>query len=162
MSAPTPNLFSCRLIAVVSAGREVLIVRRRATALWDLPGGDLRVGEHPEAGIRRLVESDSSTVVAITGLVGIYNRCTPRLSVVFPARQSSDRSGRDQMSSSETRSPGMAAAVSSDPHRYRSVGYGRVATHAPPGVTGSGSDAPLVVTSTVTAPWLGVKVSLPS
>jgi ADP-ribose pyrophosphatase YjhB (NUDIX family) len=85
MSASTPNLFSCKLIAVVIAGREVLIVRKRHTGLWDLPGGDLRVGEHPEAGIRRIVESDSSTVVAITGLVGIYNRSTPRLSVVFGA-----------------------------------------------------------------------------
>ena len=67
MSAPTPNLFSCRLIAVVIAGREVLIVRKRHTGLWDLPGGDLRVGEHPEAGIRRIVESDSSTVLACSG-----------------------------------------------------------------------------------------------
>jgi len=85
VSVSTPNLFSCRLIAVVIAGREVLTVRKRRTGLWDLPGGDLRVGEHPEAGIRRIVESDSSTVVAITGLVGIYNRSTPRLSLVFGA-----------------------------------------------------------------------------
>lgn len=41
-------------------------------------------------------------------------------------------------------------------------GYGRVAIHTPPGGTGSGSDAPVVMTSTVTAPLLGVKVSLPS
>ena len=59
------------------------MVRKRHTGLRDLPGGDLRVGEHPEAGMRRIVESDSSAVVAITGLVGIYNRCTPRLSVVL-------------------------------------------------------------------------------
>jgi len=85
VSSSTPNLFSCRLIAVVIAGREVLMVRKRHTGLWDLPGGDLRVGEHPETGIRRIVESDSSTVVAITGLVGIYNRSTPRLSLVFGA-----------------------------------------------------------------------------
>jgi ADP-ribose pyrophosphatase YjhB (NUDIX family) len=83
VSASNPNLFSCKLIAVVIAGREVLMVRKRHTGLWDLPGGDLRVGEHPEAGIRRIVESDSSTVVAIAGLVGIYNRCTPRLSLVL-------------------------------------------------------------------------------
>ena len=96
------------------------MVRKRHTGLWDLPGGDLRVGEHPEAGIRRIVESDSSTVVAITGLVGIYNRSTPRLSLVFGATPF-----------------------------IRPINC-RVATHAPP-----------VVTSTVTAPWLGVKVSLP-
>src|SRR5664279_2686972 len=60
---------SYKLIAVVVAGREVLMVRKCHTGLWDLPGGDLRVGEHPEVGMRRMVESDSSTVVAITGLV---------------------------------------------------------------------------------------------
>ena len=83
MSVSTPNLFSCKLIAVVIAGREVLMVRKRprpvGSARWRSPGR-----EHPEAGIRRIVESDSSTVVAITGLVGIYNRSTPRLSLVFP------------------------------------------------------------------------------
>lgn len=117
MSASTPNLFSCRLIAVVIAGREVLMVRKRHTGLWDLPSGDLRVGEHPEAGLRRIAESDSSTVVAITG---ICNCSTSRLSLVFP----------------------------STPF-IRPINC-RVATHAPP-----------VVTSTLTAPWLGVKVSLP-
>jgi ADP-ribose pyrophosphatase YjhB (NUDIX family) len=85
VSASNPNLFCCRLIAVVIAGREVLMVRKRHTGLWDLPGGDLSVGEHPETGIRRIVESDSSTVVAITGLVGIYSRSTPRLALVFGA-----------------------------------------------------------------------------
>ena len=35
--------------------------------------------------MRRIVESDSSTVVAITGLLGIYNRSTPRLALVFGA-----------------------------------------------------------------------------
>ena len=41
----TSNLFSCKLIAVVIAGREVLMVWTRHTGLWDLPGGDLRAGE---------------------------------------------------------------------------------------------------------------------
>jgi hypothetical protein len=51
--------------------------------LMRLAGGDFRVGEHPKAGTRRIVEPGSSTVVAITGLVGIYNRGTPRPSLVF-------------------------------------------------------------------------------
>ena len=113
MSVSTPNLFSCRLIAVVIAGREVLMVRKRHTGLWDLPGGDLRVGEHPEAGIRRIVESDSSTVVAITGLVGIYNRSTPRLSLVFGATPIVGPIRPGPMSSNATRSTSTRSTGSS-------------------------------------------------
>jgi len=114
VSASTPNLFSCRLIAVVIAGREVLMIRKRHTGLWDLPGGDLRVGEHPEAGIRRIVESDSSTVVAITGLgrnlQPQHSTAVPGFSVPRPSWAPSDR---DQRSSNATGSTSTRSTGSS-------------------------------------------------
>lgn len=57
------SLFAVKVCAVVTSGREVLLVRRRETGLWDLPGGVLRAGEGIVEALRRLVEHDYVKVV---------------------------------------------------------------------------------------------------
>ncbi|HEY9900665.1 MAG TPA: NUDIX hydrolase [Pantanalinema sp.] len=62
--------------ALVSDGEGRLLLARRAIApflgLWDIPGGYLEAGEHPEAGAVREVREETGLEVAITGFGGIY------------------------------------------------------------------------------------------
>lgn len=81
------SLFAVKVCAVVTSGREVLLVRRRDTGLWDLPGGVLRAGEGVVEALRRLVEQDTGAVIPVLGLTGIYTRQTARLAVVFRSHQ---------------------------------------------------------------------------
>lgn len=81
------SLFAVKVCAVVTSGREVLLVRRRDTGLWDLPGGVLGAGEGVVEALRRLVEQDTGAVIAVLGLTGIYTRQTARLAVVFRSHQ---------------------------------------------------------------------------
>lgn len=86
MSSSPPG-FSVLIAGVITSGREVLLVRRRDTGLWELPGGVLRPGESVVEALRRLVEQDAGVVVAALGLSGIYTRQTPRLTLVFRSHQ---------------------------------------------------------------------------
>lgn len=59
---------------VVRHGR-VLLVRRAiqpALGLWDIPGGFLEAGEHPEAGVVRELREETGLDITITRLLGIY------------------------------------------------------------------------------------------
>jgi ADP-ribose pyrophosphatase YjhB (NUDIX family) len=62
--------------ALVVDGRGRLLLARRAIAPfeghWDLPGGYLEDGEHPEAGAVREVLEETGLAVRVTGFVGIY------------------------------------------------------------------------------------------
>lgn len=82
----TGGLHAVHLAAVVVAGGELLIVRRRS-GLWELPGGSLPVGLSIPDAIRRLVEADTGALVAVHGVTGIYPRLTPRVTITCRASQ---------------------------------------------------------------------------
>jgi ADP-ribose pyrophosphatase YjhB (NUDIX family) len=62
--------------ALVVDGRGRLLLARRAIepfkGKWDLPGGYLEDGEHPETGALREVREETGLTVRITGFGGIY------------------------------------------------------------------------------------------
>lgn len=62
--------------ALVSDDQGRLLLARRAIApfqgRWDLPGGYLEEGEHPEAGALREVREETGLQVRITGFGGLY------------------------------------------------------------------------------------------
>ncbi|MNR89855.1 Bifunctional NMN adenylyltransferase/Nudix hydrolase [compost metagenome] len=62
--------------ALVVDGQGRLLLARRAIepfkGLWDIPGGYLEEGEHPEAGALREVLEETGLKVRITAFVGIY------------------------------------------------------------------------------------------
>lgn len=60
---------------VEDAYGRVLLGRRGinpSKGLWDLPGGFLEPGEHPEAGMRRELEEETGLVVHPVQLLGFY------------------------------------------------------------------------------------------
>lgn len=62
--------------ALVSNPQGELLLTRRAVepfkGKWDLPGGYLEDGEHPEAGAIRELKEETGLTIRITGLGGIY------------------------------------------------------------------------------------------
>jgi len=61
--------------ALVVAEEKLLLVRRAIEPFkgwWDIPGGFLEAGEHPEAGAIREVREETSLQVQLAGLVGVY------------------------------------------------------------------------------------------
>ena len=86
-SAVAPNApvrHTVRLSAVITAGDEVLVVRR-PDGTWDLPGGPFPLGRSIPDAIRDLVAADTGALVAVQGVTGIYPRHTPRLGIVCRA-----------------------------------------------------------------------------
>lgn len=75
----TPSVF----VAVRDDRSRVLLVRRRDSGAWELPGGRVDVGESAvDAGVRETLE-ESGVLVRITGLVGLFT--DPAHVVVSPA-----------------------------------------------------------------------------
>src|SRR5690348_1512777 len=53
----------------------VLLARRGIEpylGMWDVPGGFLEAGEHPEDGVRREMAEETGLDVTITRLIGVY------------------------------------------------------------------------------------------
>lgn len=60
--------------AVVVRADEVLLVRRDAPRLWELPGGKIHAGETPDQAVRREVEEETGVRIEIIELLGWYER----------------------------------------------------------------------------------------
>jgi len=68
------NSKPCAGVLLVRDGR-LLLVRRAFEPFkdwWDVPGGFLAEGEHPEAGAVRELREETGLEVRLTGLVGIF------------------------------------------------------------------------------------------
>lgn len=69
------NSKPCAGAFVTNPEGQLLLTRRAVEPFkgqWDLPGGYLEDGEHPEAGAIRELREETGLTVRITGLVGIY------------------------------------------------------------------------------------------
>ncbi|QSB15176.1 NUDIX domain-containing protein [Natronosporangium hydrolyticum] len=66
--------------AVINNDGHALVIRRRDTDAWQLPGGILELGETLHEGVRREVLEETGVVVEPTRLTGVYKNM--RLGVV--------------------------------------------------------------------------------
>jgi ADP-ribose pyrophosphatase YjhB (NUDIX family) len=60
---------------VVDAQGRVMLTRRAlepARDMWDLPGGFVEAGEHPEDAVRRELREETGLAVELDGLLGIW------------------------------------------------------------------------------------------
>ena len=60
--------------AVVLHEQQVLLVQRDTPRLWELPGGGILPGEHPETTVLREVQEETGVCVEIVELLGWYER----------------------------------------------------------------------------------------
>lgn len=69
------NSKPCAGALVTNEAGQLLLTRRAVEPFkgcWDLPGGYLEDGEHPEAGALREILEETGLVVRITGFGGLY------------------------------------------------------------------------------------------
>lgn len=60
--------------AIIRRGDKVLLslrAREPHAGLWDLPGGFLESGEHPEAGVLREIREETGLAASVVRLVGV-------------------------------------------------------------------------------------------
>ncbi len=66
--------------AVVAEQGRILLVKRSIEpyfGYWDIPGGFLEDGEHPEDGARREVLEEAGIEIKLKGLIGVYVESYP-------------------------------------------------------------------------------------
>lgn len=66
--------------AVVAERGRILLVKRDIQpyfGYWDIPGGFLEDGEHPEDGARREVLEEAGVEIELKGLIGVYVESYP-------------------------------------------------------------------------------------
>ena len=66
--------------AVVAERGRILLVKRDIEpyfGYWDIPGGFLEDGEHPEDGARREVLEEAGVEIELKGLIGVYVESYP-------------------------------------------------------------------------------------
>lgn len=69
------NSKPCAGALIVDSQGRLLLARRAIEPFkgcWDIPGGYLEDGEHPEAGAIREVREETGLTVRLTGFAGIY------------------------------------------------------------------------------------------
>jgi len=80
--------------AIIERGGRILLARRAAPPYrdtWDLPGGFLEAGEHPEAALRRELHEELGARVSAVSFVGFFNDTYgrggfPLLAIIYTAR----------------------------------------------------------------------------
>jgi len=68
---------------VVDEGDRVLVSHRRDLDLWNLPGGQVEVGELPNVAVVREVKEETGLDVEMVRLTGVYGRTDGRADIVF-------------------------------------------------------------------------------
>ncbi len=69
------NSAPCVGVLVTNSCSEVLLVKRAiepAIGCWDIPGGFLESGEHPEAGAKRELLEETGLEIELTELLGFF------------------------------------------------------------------------------------------
>jgi len=73
--APTPTVVAPFVfVAVRRPAGQLLLVRRRDSGVWELPGGRVDLGESALAAAVRETAEEAGLVVRIIGVVGLYTR----------------------------------------------------------------------------------------
>ena len=67
--APVP----CGDAAIVDGDGRILLIQRSDDGLWAMPGGGFHMGETPAEGVAREAREEAGLVVAVDGLVGVYD-----------------------------------------------------------------------------------------
>jgi 8-oxo-dGTP pyrophosphatase MutT (NUDIX family)/quercetin dioxygenase-like cupin family protein len=71
--APTANsLKPAVAVAVFDAAQRLLLVKRRDSGFWAMPGGSMELSDSLESCARREVREETGVDVAITGMIGTY------------------------------------------------------------------------------------------
>jgi len=99
MTNPRPILAAS---AAVFRGQEVLLVKRGqklGQGLWSLPGGKVEFGESTEAAARREMLEETSLVIAVKGLAGLYEIITGDLHYAIACYAAVWESGEPQAAS---------------------------------------------------------------
>ncbi|GAA1626640.1 NUDIX hydrolase [Actinoplanes couchii] len=86
---------SVSVAAVVTDEQSrVLVVQRRDTGKWEIPGGILELNESVHAGVRREVEEETGVTIEPERLTGVYkNLRLGVVALVFRARVTSGTPG---------------------------------------------------------------------
>ena len=73
--APRPTVVAPFVfVAVRRPSGHLLLVQRRDSGVWELPGGRVDIGESAQAAAVRETAEEAGVVVRIIGLVGLYTR----------------------------------------------------------------------------------------
>lgn len=107
MPPPKTPTLAADVVILLPDGRVVLVLRRNPPNGWALPGGFVEVGETVEAAAAREAKEETSLLVTLTDLLGVYS--DPRrdarghtASVVFLGRADGDPKGADDAALART------------------------------------------------------------
>ena len=72
MPKPITPLVSCETF-VTNKNNEVLLVQRRSSGVWAMPGGFHDLGETPEQCATREFQEETGYQIKVTNLIGVYS-----------------------------------------------------------------------------------------
>jgi ADP-ribose pyrophosphatase YjhB (NUDIX family) len=79
---PANSMAPTAFAAVRDREGRILLVRRRDSGNWELPGGRVEFGEAAPAAVEREVVEESGVAIAVTRLAGVYS--DPGHVMVYP------------------------------------------------------------------------------